>query len=235
MDIIIKGRPSTDAKKIRYTLEWGRNKGQRMSTGIFTYAKPANQIERSHNKEALAILETKHSQLVLERQTINSGYIPAHKFRNNFLDYYQEFVINNRSATNRHLEGSLVQFKLFLKTDYFAPMDITENLCQRFRKFLLDKFNGSTPLNYFNRFKQMLKAATKEGYFRMNPAGDVAARSNKNFKRKENLEAAEYILLLKTPCVNEEVQEAFIFCCYTGIRWCDVKPLCWVENAYFGV
>jgi hypothetical protein len=187
VEIIIKGRPSTDGKKIRYSLEWGRNSGQRISTGIFTYVKPANQIEKTHNKEAKAILETKRSQLVIERQTINSGYIPQHKYKNNFFDCYQEFVDRNKTSTNRHLEGSLAHFKKFLKTDYFAPIDITENVCQRFRKYLLEKFNGSTPLNYFNRFKQVMHAASKEGYFRNNPAGDVAAKSNKNFKRKENL------------------------------------------------
>jgi integrase/recombinase XerD len=76
MDIIIKGRPSTDGKKIRHYLEWGRNTGQRHATKIFTYAKPANKLETNHNKEALQILETKRSQLILEKQAISSGYIP---------------------------------------------------------------------------------------------------------------------------------------------------------------
>lgn len=229
MNINIKGRPSGDASKVHYSLEWGRKKGQRKATGIFTYAKPKTQVEKNHNKEALAILETKRSQLILERQTINSGYIPQHKFKNNFLDYYDEFVENNKTTTNRHLEGSFTHFKKFLGTNYLAPMDITENLCQRYRKHLLDNFNGSTPLNYFNRFKQVMHAATTEGYFRIDPTDKVAARSNKNFKRKENLEAPEYIRLLQTPCLNEEVKEAFIFCCYTGLRWCDVKPLNWAN------
>jgi integrase/recombinase XerD len=120
MDIVIRSRPAKDGKKIFYSLEWGRKGGQRMATGIFTYAKPANQIEKTHNKEAKAILEMKRSQLVIERQTINSGYIPQHKYKNNFFDYYQEFVENNKTSTNRHLEGSLAHFKKFLKADYFA-------------------------------------------------------------------------------------------------------------------
>jgi hypothetical protein len=49
MNIIIKGRPSVDAVKIRYSLEWGRKKGQRTATGIFTYAKPKTQVEKNHN------------------------------------------------------------------------------------------------------------------------------------------------------------------------------------------
>jgi integrase len=47
--------------------------------------------------------------------------------------------------------------------------------------------------------------------------------------RKEHLEAEEYITLLKAPCTNEEVREAFILSCYTGMRWCDVKALNWQQ------
>lgn len=39
----------------------------------------------------------------------------------------------------------------------------------------------------------------------------------------------EYLNLLNTPCLNEEVKAAFIFCCYTGLRWVDVKKLEWKD------
>ncbi|MDP4149789.1 MAG: hypothetical protein Q8927_10850 [Bacteroidota bacterium] len=66
MNINIVARPAKDAKKSFYTLEWGRGRGQRMATGIFTFAKPANKVEKTHNKEAMTILEAKKSQLIIE-------------------------------------------------------------------------------------------------------------------------------------------------------------------------
>lgn len=222
-------RLSNDKSKIYYTLEWGRGAGQRSATGIFTYVKPKNQVEKNHNKQALLLLETKKSQLIIEQQCIGTGIVPAHKMKANFLDYYSEYVLNNKRDGNRHLPGSFEHFKAFLKKDFIAPIDITENLCSRFRQYLLDKFNGDTPANYFSRYKRVLKAATKEGYFRLNPADDVKAKSNPSTHLKENLEADEYIRLLKTPCLNEEVKEAFVLSCYTGLRWCDVKPLSWSD------
>lgn len=166
-------------------------------------------------------------EMIPNQQSIAVGYIPKHIYKSNFLDYYSEFVKNNRQANNRHIEGGFAHFKAFLDKGFLAPIDVTENLCQRFRKYLLDRFNGDTPANYFSRFKRVVKAATKEGYFRVNPADEVAAKSNKNHKRKAHLEVEEYIAILKTPCLNEDLREAFIFCCYTGLRWCDVKPLNW--------
>jgi hypothetical protein len=68
MDISITPRTTRNGKRIYYTLEWGKGSGERSATGIFTYAKPKDQLQRNHNKEALAILETKRSLLILERQ-----------------------------------------------------------------------------------------------------------------------------------------------------------------------
>jgi integrase len=229
MTIIVTPRPTRNGQKIFYTFEWGKEVGQRQATGIFTYAKPKDQLQRNHNKEALAILETKKSELTLERQAIGSRHIPTHKFKTNFLEYYEEFVKNNRRAGNRHLEGSLVHFRAFLKKGFLSPVDVTENLCTRFRQYLLDRFTGDTPANYYSRFKRCIKSATKEGYFRISPAEDIAARSNPSQHLKENLEVEEYIKLLKAPCTNEEVKEAFVFCCYTGLRFVDVKRLEWTH------
>lgn len=229
MTITVTPRPTRNGQKIYYTLEWGKGPGERIATGIYTYAKPKEQLQKNHNKEALAILETKKSQLTLERQAIGTGHIPSHKFKANFLDYYKEYVDNNKRKGNRHLKNSLDQFKAFVKKSFLAPIEITENLCERFRQYLLDRFNGDTPANYYAKFKKVLKAATKEGYYNNSPTEEVAAKSSPITELKENLEADEYIQLLKTPCLNQEVKEAFVFCCYTGLRHIDVKSLEWSQ------
>ena len=229
MSIVVTVRFSRNKKKKWYTLEWGKEARQRIATGIFTYTSPRDLIQKNHNKESLRILEIKRSQLVLEHQSIGTGYIPSHKYKNNFLDYFSEFVNNNRRNGSRHLEGSFNHFKKFLNKDCITPAEITENLCFRYRKYLLDKFNGDTPANYFTRFKKVLKAATKEGYFRVNPVEDLTAKSNPNKKLKEHLEADEYIKLISTPCVNSEVKEAFVCSCYTAFRWVDVELLDWID------
>ena len=69
MSILISKRLSRDKKKYWYLLEWGKQKGERMSAGIFNFAEPENQVQRNHNKEALAILESKKSKLTLELQS----------------------------------------------------------------------------------------------------------------------------------------------------------------------
>ncbi len=156
-------RTNRNRDKIFFYYDFGRKSGQRPSTGIFIYAKPKNHTEKNHNKESLALLEVKKSQLVLEQQSVGTGFLPSHKYRSNFLEYYEEYTGLNKRKGNRHLTCSLIHFKAFIAKDFISPVDITENLCIRFRQYLLDRFTGNTPANYYARFKRVLKAATKEG------------------------------------------------------------------------
>jgi len=227
MSIKIAARLSRNKEKVYCTISWGKDAGQRIATGIFTFTHPVNATHRKHNKESSHFLEIKRSQLTLDRQAIGTAVLPTHRLKANFLDFYEDFVRDNRQAGNRHLEGSLLHFKSFVKKKYLSPIAVTEEFCAQFRKYLLDHFNGDTPANYFSRFKKVLNAATRQGYFRCNPAEDLSAKGNRNKIRKDHLEAEEYIQLLKTPCLNEEVRESFLFCCYTGMRWCDIKLLEW--------
>jgi integrase len=229
MSIDITGKVARNGQKTWYTYSWGKGPGERKAAGIFTYTKPKGQVQKDHNYQALQLLETKKSQMVIDQQSIGTPYIPTHRFKNNFFDYYQEFVDQNKRDGNRHLQGSLKQFKRFIKKPRILPMDITENLCKRFRDFLTDRFHGKTPADYFGAFKRVVKSATKDGYFRIHPGEDVQSKTNPSEKMKEFLEAEEYIRLIHQPLENREVRDAFIFCCYTGLRWCDVKNLRWTQ------
>jgi integrase len=86
-----------------------------------------------------------------------------------------------------------------------------------------------SPADYFRAFKRVIRSATKEGYFRIHPAEDVQSKTNPSKKARHFLEADEYVRLIKEPLENREIRDAFIFCCYTGLRWCDVKNLRWKQ------
>lgn len=110
----IEKRKSRDGKKIHYLIAWGRGTGQRVATGIFTFANPENLEQKRYNKEALILLEQKRAQMVLNQQSVGTGYIPAHKFKANFLDYMEDYIKTNARIGNRHLSCCFDHFKNFL-------------------------------------------------------------------------------------------------------------------------
>lgn len=221
--------PNKKGDKIIFYHDFGRGKGQRPSTGIFIFKNPENQNEKNHNKEALRLLEVKKSQAMIEQQAIGTPFIPQHKFKANFLDFYEEYVINHKSNDNRHLPCSLTKFKKFIGKDFISPVEITEDFCKCFRKYLLDNLTGETPQNYFARFKWVVAAATKAKYFVESPVENVSAKANPSVELKEIVEVEDYFKLLATPCHNEEISHAFMFCLYTGLRWVDVSKMKWSD------
>jgi hypothetical protein len=145
--------PNKKGDKIIFYYDFGRGKGKRPFTGIFIFKCPINDTVKNHNKEALRLLEVKRSQAMLEQQSIGTPFIPMHKHKANFLEFYEEFVKNHWSDENRHLPCSLMKFKKFIGKEFIPPIEITEDFCKRFRKYLLDNLTGETPQNYFARFK----------------------------------------------------------------------------------
>jgi len=215
--------------KIMFHYDFGREKGQRPSTGLYIYTKPKNAAERQHNKEHRALLDVKKGQATIEKAATGTGFVPEHKFKANFADYYAEYVKLNTRKGNRHLQNSFTQFKIFTENRPISPVDITQNFCKRFRRYLLDRFTGETPGNYFARFKWVCNAAHADGYWRVNPVDKIFAQSKASKRIKAIIEVEDYLGLLRTPCLNQEVQLAFILCCYTGLRWVDVKNLKWKQ------
>ena len=130
MSVRISKNYSKDKSKIWYKIDFGRGSGQRIAAGVFTYANPSNQIQKEHNKEALKILELKRSQIILDAQSIASGYIPKYKYKTNFFDYYDEFVKLNKRYGNRHLECSLATLRDFVNKPILQPAEITESFCK---------------------------------------------------------------------------------------------------------
>lgn len=222
---------SPNGKKIYLYYDYGRAKGDRVKTGMFLYAKPANAVERQHNKQTTDLLLVKQGQQVLEQQAIGTGYIPEHRFKANFLDYYSDFVENNKRDNNRHLSCCFSKFKTWIKRPRVAPIEITYDLCFRFRRHLLDTLKGETPQNYFATFKRMLESATREGYFKICPTDNIPAIKNPSEKLPDFLEVDEFLQFIAAPPPPQirETIEAFIFALYTGVRWCDVENLQWGE------
>jgi integrase/recombinase XerD len=66
MSIQVRSRISRDGQKIWYSFEWGKGPGERQATGMFTYAKPKNQIQKNYNKRILALLEVKLCQKIID-------------------------------------------------------------------------------------------------------------------------------------------------------------------------
>jgi integrase/recombinase XerD len=93
--------------------------------------------------------------------------------------------------------------------------------------------NGETPANYFKKFKKVLSYGVKEKVF-LSEIPALLASKDKELRVKRNsgikkdiLSFEEIQLLADAECGNSEVKRAFLFCCLTGLRFCDANELKW--------
>jgi integrase len=99
---------------------------------------------------------------------------------------------------------------------------------EEFKAYLLTKVKVNSASQYFNIFKHAIHEAHRRKLIRDNPADNVKyikeVDTHREFLTKEEIER-----LIETECRYEVVKRAFLFSCFTGLRWSDVSKLTWEE------
>lgn len=101
-----------------------------------------------------------------------------------------------------------------------------------FVQFLTAKYGGTsgTAAYYFGILKTLALFAVEMNIVENTPFAAVKPRFKKatpavGSGREKALNAAEVQKLIDTPCADEEVRDAFLFSCLTGLRLVDVERL----------
>lgn len=76
---------------------------------------------------------------------------------------------------------------------------------------------------------RMLNAAVKEGVMNRNPFYALGRheRLAKQQSERDYLTKEELLAIIEAPTTNETTKRAFLFCCFTGLRYSDVSALTW--------
>lgn len=191
--------------------------------------KPISQVERLKNKETLALAESIRNKKALELEA--SDHQIAVKFKSNvdFIAFFKCYIDSYTKKDKRVLEGSFGKFKDFLELKKIKSLPINqvnESIAIGFKDYLLENLNGETPANYFSKFKKILTQAIRDKIINFDPTENISVRRNDSLK-KEILTMEEIQMLAATPIGNVNVKKAFIFSCYTGLRFCDVSTMKW--------
>lgn len=197
---------------------------------LYLVEKPRTPQDRQRNSETYQLAEQIRTKRESELNHQEFGFVAPHRLKSNYLDFYQDYVNNYTKKDVRMMTSSFVHFKDFLTIQKInlkqgiKPGELSTELIEKFRDYLEQKFNGETPSSYLKRFKKVLKHAVDKGILTTNPSDGVTLTPSDGLK-KAILSIDEIQLLAKTVCGNPEVKSAFLFCCNTGMRFCDVKTL----------
>lgn len=204
--------------------------------GLYLWQSPRSTDERNQNKETLILakqIRFEKSQEILEstegyrlkKDKIKDLYV----FMQSYIDLYTKKDINvMKMAQRRFIEfinSDKSRYKQF--STILPPNQLTREMIVDFSEYLQSISKGCGAHTTFARFKKIIKAAFKAEVIKKNPCDGVIVRVDSNTLRKDILSTEEMMQLISTPFpgVNQNIRNAFIFCLYCGLRWCDVKDL----------
>jgi integrase len=187
--------------------------------------KYANDLDKNNFALAWKIRGQKEHELNLQQ----TDFFTQVNEKKSFINYFSNKLPFKNNSTynaafielNKFCEGSL-RFK-----------DTDLEFLNRFKQYLLsnDNLSTNTVNTYLNRIKIIWKGATKEGKTEKNPflQFDIPKKQQTE-KTYLNIEEVKKIALIKMDTERAEViRKAFLFCCFTGLRFSDVTNLMW-EN-----
>ncbi|MCI7654295.1 MAG: site-specific integrase [Bacteroidales bacterium] len=120
--------------------------------------------------------------------------------------------------------------------------DVTPNFLRGFLEYLrgdgVNKYGGhlcqETIYTYFTVFSILMNKAVLLDLIPVNPFHKLsqAEKPQRRTKKREFLTMEELRKLAATECDDWRVKKAFMFCCFTGLRYIDVSRLKWkhIEN-----
>lgn len=180
---------------------------------------------RESNKEKRKLAEKVRTQREVELQTLGYNFIPDYRKRQNFISYFE--AISKEYKSNSTLLGAIEKLKDY-KGNLITFEEIDEKWLEDFKKHMLKNIGQNSAALYFQKVKQVIKRAKMEKIISVNP-GEFVPNIRMIPAQRTYLELKEIEKLNKAECTDEQVKRAFIFSCFTGLRFSDIKKLTWDE------
>lgn len=196
--------------------------GSRHYESLKLYLKKDSQ----QNKETLQLAKSIASKRQLEIQNNEHGFISSFKKKANFIEYFEK-IANGHNPKSDVWLSALIHLKGF-EIYPISFSSVNEQWLEQFQLYLLKKVKTNTAKIYFSKIKHVLTLAVKEKIIQQNPANNIAHIKNEETQRTY-LSIDEVKKLAATNCNNTDTKNAFLFSCFTGLRFSDVQALTW-EN-----
>ena len=212
------------------------------------YLLPETSKEnRELNKVTLQSAKAILAQRLIERANGKAGIKTAKKTRISLVDYMRYFAERKKEYGQSERRSETIE-KVMLHVEAFKGdillSDIDKKFCVDFIKYLStanslrstknpQALSKHTAKMYYSVLVAVLNQAVREELIEANPTSKVSADEKKPIQPEGSartyLSLDELQRLIDTECGNENLKQAFLFSCYTGLRFSDIITLQWED------
>ena len=222
-------------------------KGSRKKEGLQLYLIPeVNAAAKLQNANTRKLAEQIKAQRILDLQKV--GMVDWHKIKRTRLTlsaWLGEYAKDNEDISpssaraKRNMQSRMEQYLISIGKPDIELRDVDREFCRGFIAFLKTctfnngkkKLSNTTMRIFVNRFTSVLNKALVEGLITVNPMKliEIKEKPRKDAPAKEFLTVEEIRTAIATPCRYDIVKKAFLFSCFTGLRYSDMLSLKWSE------
>jgi integrase len=222
------------------------NNGERSFEWLKLYIIPErSQVDKDRNRETLAQAGMIQAQRIIELQGaaygLNNTSTRKQKtllcdFVKHIADKKREQGGNNPTSTYFHYRTLYSHLLNYAPNATIKDASIKE-FCAGFIEYLRTakgrftgrEIGGNTLFIYVRVLGAVFNQAIKAGIIKENPLNLFGRQELPLYVKPEIpfLTLDEVKRLLNTPCAFPEIKEAYLFSCFTGLRFSDVKALTW--------
>ena len=218
------------------------------------YLRPENSRENKlWNREQLRLANAIKAQYIIDIQNGEYGFKDRNRSRKlNFITYCEEMAaeydangqnscaVLMRSAIKRMTDykGKNITFNHIDKDFLIGFIEYLNSDIRDFDKAAKDKNRKPKPLSnvykeaLFARIMVALNKAERDGIILKNPGKDIDRKLKPHSEQKTRcyLTIEEIQKIIETEYKpNNDIKPAFLFCCFSGLRYSDVSKLTWKE------
>jgi len=230
------------------------NEGKREYEFLKLYLIPERTpIDKQTNNQTLQLANTIKAQKIVELQNAAHGFqITNTKQKMRLVNYLQAIAAEKKQEAGNAVKGEHQSYTAVIKhiLQYSGEQttfkQVTKDYCSGFiaylnkaensvyRKGVSETFTSgllseNTKSAYIRRLNVAFNKAVREGILAVNPFTLLPRQElpKKQLSNREYLTIEEVKQLVKTPCMKPNIKNAFLFSCFSGLRFSDITALTW--------
>ncbi len=196
---------------------WRNNRHEYQFLKINIIGKSGTKVQDDNN---LLYAQSLRDKKEIELMQSEHDFKLINEMRNtDFLEYFK--ILSDKKGDSgwdsayKHLNNFMGSKKTFNQLDV--------KFCEGFRDYLLARVSKNTAHYYYSKLNSAITQAVKEEIISRNPAMKVKVVREET--KREFLAEEELQRLIDTPFREEKLGNAFLFSCFTGLRYSDVRAL----------
>jgi integrase len=218
MKISLRSRPTTTGTKSLY-LDFYKN-GNRWYESLNLYLIG----DREQDKATKRLAETILSQRRLDAAATENTLPAPSRVKADFIDYCRKLGESKPSPNTQLVwKNTMAHLEAFAGKQGITFGMVNEGFLEDFRDYLLAHVSPNSAGVYLARIKTACRKAFSQQFLLRYNGADITIKKQKT--HREYLTLEELQILEQTPIENQAVKDGFLFACFAGLRFSDVKAL----------